>query len=84
MGQIELNIVFLFPRCMEIEWRAVDTASSWGSVGSECRPLRVQAGWDVHFDVLERQFLKALHKNRSECHRGATHSPGFISVFSDV
>lgn len=41
-----------------------------GSVGSECRPLRVQAGWDVLFDVLERQFLKALHKNRSECHRG--------------
>ncbi len=40
-----------------------------GSVGSECKLVRVQAGWDVVFDVLENQFLKALHQNEGECHR---------------
>ncbi len=40
-----------------------------GSVGSECKLMRVQAGWDFVFDVLENQFLKALHQNVGECHR---------------
>ncbi len=40
-----------------------------GLVCSECKLLRVQAGWDVVFDVLENQFLKALHQNGGECHR---------------
>ncbi len=40
-----------------------------GSVGSEYKLVRVQAGWDVVFDVLENQFLKALHQNGGECHR---------------
>ncbi len=36
------------------------------SVGSDCKLVRVQAGWNV---VLENQFLKALHQNGGECHR---------------
>ncbi len=31
--------------------------------------MRVQAGWDVVFDVLETQFLKAFYQNGSECYR---------------
>ncbi len=40
-----------------------------GSLGSECKLVRVQADWDVVFDVLKNQFLKALHQNGGECHR---------------
>ncbi len=40
-----------------------------GSVGSEYKLVRVQASWDVVFDVLKNQFLKALHQNGGECHR---------------
>ncbi len=42
-----------------------------GSVGSECKLVRVMAGLDVVFDVLENQFLKALHQNGGECHGAA-------------
>lgn len=38
-----------------------------GSVGSKSKLVRVQAGWDVVLDVLENQFLKALHQNGDEC-----------------
>lgn len=32
-----------------------------GPVGSECILERVQAVWEVVFDVLENEYLKALH-----------------------
>ncbi len=38
-----------------------------GSVGTERKLMRVQAGWDD--DVLKNQFLKALHQNVGECYR---------------
>ncbi len=38
---------------------------------SECKLVRVQAGCDVVFDLLESQFLRALHQNGGECHRVA-------------
>lgn len=31
--------------------------------------MRVKAVWDVIFDALENQFLKALHWNGGKCHR---------------
>ena len=40
-----------------------------GSVGSESRLVRVQAGRDVVFDVRENQFLNTLHKNGGKSHR---------------
>lgn len=40
------------------------------NLGSDCTLLRVRAGWDILFDALERQFLKARHTNWSECHGG--------------
>lgn len=39
------------------------------SVGLVCELVRVQAVWDVVFDVLGSLFLKALLKNGGECHR---------------
>lgn len=39
----------------------------WGPVGSECKLLRVQAGWDVAFDVLGTRLSK--HFIRMGCHR---------------
>lgn len=36
--------------------------------GFLCKLVRVQAGWHVVFDVLEKQFLKALHQDGAECH----------------
>ncbi len=41
------------------------------SVCSECKLMKVQAGWDVVLDVLKNQFLKALHQNGGECYRAA-------------
>ncbi len=40
-----------------------------GSAGSECKLVRVQTGRDVVLNVLENQFLKALHQDGGECHR---------------
>lgn len=66
MGQTELNCVLLFPRYMGGRGYGILTESA----GSDCTLLRVRAGWDILFDALERQFLKALHTNWSECHGG--------------
>lgn len=40
-----------------------------GTVGSVSKLVRVQAGWNVVFDVLENKLLKALHQYGGECHR---------------
>ena len=40
-----------------------------GSVVSESIMVRVQAGRDVIFDVLENKLLKAIHQDGCECHR---------------
>lgn len=32
-----------------------------GSFGTKSKLMKVQAGWDLIFDVLDNQFLKALH-----------------------
>ena len=42
-----------------------------GSLGSEGILLRVQAGRNVVFEVLENQFLKALHQDGVESHKAA-------------
>ncbi len=34
-----------------------------GSVGSASQLVRAKTDWDVVFDVLDNQFLKALHRN---------------------
>ena len=40
-----------------------------GSVGSDCKLVRVQTNWDVVLYVVVNQFLKALHQNGGECHK---------------
>lgn len=40
-----------------------------GSVGSECKLVRVHAGSDVVLDGLEKQFSKNLNRVGSEYHR---------------
>lgn len=58
MGKVVLNAdmkqVLKIQGVKKNEWRAV---------------VRVRALWDVIFDVLVNQFLKALHWNGGKCHR---------------
>lgn len=71
MGQTELNCVLLYPRCTVGSEYGILTESA----GSDRTLLRVRAGWDILFDALERQFLKAFHTNRSEGHVGLVVAP---------
>ncbi len=61
------------------QWRCV----LCGSVGSECKLMRVQAGWDGVFDVLN-QFLKALHQNQHFIGFYCLCDPNITNTFADV
>ncbi len=53
----------------------------YGTVASKSTLMRLQVGRDVVFNVLENQFLKALHQYWSERHKGSSHLEWTLQPF---
>lgn len=65
MATISILIkLLLFSNFVMHKWRAVNMAFS---AICECKCVWVQASWNLVTDVLEIQFLRALHQYRGKC-----------------